>query len=318
MSKIMTMGEILVEIMATETGQSLRRPGLLRGPFASGAPAIFIDQVGKLGELGHSAGMIGCVGDDDFGHLNTERLLADGVDVSAVNFMPGATTGSAFVTYRANGERDFVFNIVHSASGRLGPEHVTAQALAGCNHFHVMGSSLFSEPIIAAMKRAVSLVKAFGGTVSFDPNIRKEILTSGPMREALTHFLAQADIFLPSGGEVMMLVDAATEADAVARILDLGVKEIVVKRGAAGATAYAAGQRFDVGPFAVTEVDPTGAGDCFGGTYVACRIAGMVPADALALANASGALAVTQQGPMEGASTLAQLRAALAQTSAEA
>jgi len=42
---ILTMGEILVEIMAVERGQSFRRPGTLIGPYASGAPAIFIDQV---------------------------------------------------------------------------------------------------------------------------------------------------------------------------------------------------------------------------------------------------------------------------------
>jgi hypothetical protein len=49
MARIMTIGEILVEIMATERGQSFRAPGTLVGPFPSGAPAIFIDQVGRLG-----------------------------------------------------------------------------------------------------------------------------------------------------------------------------------------------------------------------------------------------------------------------------
>ena len=64
MKKIMTMGEILVEIMATKAGQSFRKPGQLTGPYPSGAPAIFIDQVAKLG---HACALIGCVGDDDFG-----------------------------------------------------------------------------------------------------------------------------------------------------------------------------------------------------------------------------------------------------------
>jgi len=43
----MTIGEILVEIMATERGQSFRAPGTLVGPFPSGAPAIFIDRALK-------------------------------------------------------------------------------------------------------------------------------------------------------------------------------------------------------------------------------------------------------------------------------
>ena len=113
---ILTMGEILVEIMAVERGQSFRRPGTLIGPYASGAPAIFIDQVAHLGSR---CAMIGCVGDDDFGILNVERLRADGVDVSGIAIIKTATTGSAFVTYREDGERDFIFNIANSASGQL-------------------------------------------------------------------------------------------------------------------------------------------------------------------------------------------------------
>ncbi len=309
MTKITTMGEILVEIMAKDVGQSFRQPGVLLGPYASGAPAIFIDQVGKLG---CAAGMIGCVGEDDFGHLNTERLQADGVDVSHIAFLPDATTGSAFVTYRADGNRDFVFNIVNSASARLGVEHATPQALADCTHFHVMGSSLFSDGIVAAMKKAVEQVKRQGGTVSFDPNIRKEILRSSAMREALGYFLRHTDIFLPSGNEVTLLVDADTEEAAIPALLALGVQEIVIKRGAGGASYIDKDQRLDVAALAVTEVDPTGAGDCFGGAFVACRKLGLAPAQALQFANAAGALAVTRQGPMEGASTFEQLRAALA------
>lgn len=309
MPKIMTMGEILVEIMAQDIGQSFLHPGTLLGPYASGAPAIFIDQVARLG---HPAAMIGCVGDDDFGRLNTNRLKADGVDVSGISVLADATTGSAFVAYQADGSRDFVFNISNSASARLCPEQVSAEALADCSHFHVMGSSLFSAPIVSAMKKAVQLVKQQGGTISFDPNIRKEILRSAAMRDALTYFLHQADIFMPSGAEVSMLVDADTENAAIAQLLALGVKEIVIKRGADGASYVDAAGRIDIAAMPAVEVDPTGAGDCFGGTFVACRKLGMSPVEALRFANAAGALAVGQRGPMEGASYFKQLHTALA------
>jgi tagatose kinase len=308
--KIMTMGEILVEIMAQDVGQSLRQPGVLLGPYASGAPAIFIDQIGRLG---CPAGMIGCVGDDDFGHLNIDRLRNDGVDVAGIAVLSDVTTGSAFVTYRHDGNRDFVFNITNSASARLSPQHVSAQALQGCTHFHVMGSSLFSDSIVAAMKQAVDIVKQGGGTVSFDPNVRKEMLRSPGMRAALDYFLRQADIFLPSGDELTLLVDAPTEPAALAQLFALGVKEIVIKRGAKGASYVDQDHRVDVDPLEVTELDPTGAGDCFSATYVACRVLGLTPAESLRLANAAGAMAVTRRGPMEGASTFAQLRAALDQ-----
>src|ERR1700674_568173 len=132
---ILTMGEILVEIMAAERGQSFRRPGTLIGPYASGAPAIFIDQVARVGSR---CAMIGCVGDDDFGALNVERLRADGVDVSGIAVINTATTGSAFVTYREDGERDFIFNIANSASGQLSVDNIREDLLQDCRHFHVM------------------------------------------------------------------------------------------------------------------------------------------------------------------------------------
>lgn len=308
MSKIMTMGEILVEIMATEIGQSFRKPGRLVGPYPSGAPAIFIDQVAKLG---HPCSIIGCVGDDDFGYLNIDRLRADGVDTSTIQVLKTAVTGSAFVTYKASGDRDFIFNITNSASAQLNADLVNEAALKDCSHFHVMGSSLFSPRIIEAMKKAVAIVKGQGGTISFDPNVRKEMLKIGEMREALIHLLALTDVFLPSDSELSLLVEAETEAVAIGKLLALGIKEIVVKQGAQGCTYYDAGDRIRVPALPVDEIDPTGAGDCFGATYVTCRKLGKAPTEALSYAIASGANAVTKKGPMEGTAGFKDLNALL-------
>ena len=301
---VVTMGEIVVEIMATERGRGFREPLALRGPFPSGAPAIFIDQVAGLG---HPAGLISCVGDDDFGRLNIERLAHDGVDTGAVRIDADYVTGSAFVRYRADGERDFIFNIRNSACGQT---RLTVEAdalLDRCGHFHVMGSSLFSPALVDEAIAALERVKAAGGTVSFDPNVRREMLTRPGMGAALATFLRRCDIFLPSGPELMLLTEARTEREAINEILGLGVGAIVVKRGAAGASYHDATNTLSVPPFPVTEVDPTGAGDCFGATFVTCRVQGRSPMDSLRYANASGARAVTRQGPMEGASSFAEL-----------
>jgi sugar/nucleoside kinase (ribokinase family) len=309
---ILTMGEILVEIMAAERGQSFRRPGTLIGPYASGAPAIFIDQVARLGSR---CAMIGCVGDDDFGALNVERLRADGVDVSGIAVIKTATTGSAFVTYREDGERDFIFNIANSASGQLSVDNIREDFLNDCRHFHVMGSSLFSFRIIEAMKKAIETVKGHGGTVSFDPNVRKEMLRVPEMREALDFVLDYTDVFLPSGNEVTLLATAGSEAGAIDELLKRGVREVVVKRGKDGCSFYDGTSETHLPAFSVEEIDPTGAGDCFGATYIACRSQGMEAGQALRYACASGAMAVTAMGPMEGTATLAELDAFIAKTS---
>jgi hypothetical protein len=86
----------------------------------------------------------------------------------------------------------------------------------------------------------------------------------------------------------------------------------VVKRGAHGASYYHSGGAIHGAPFAVEEVDPTGAGDCFGATFVVCRLRGMTVAECLRYANASGAHKVLYRGPMEGVASFSDLDAWLA------
>jgi D-tagatose-1,6-bisphosphate aldolase subunit GatZ/KbaZ len=302
--KVVTLGEVLVEVMAQDVGRGFRRPLRLLGPFPSGAPAIFIDQVAKLGQ---ACGIVSCVGDDDFGRLNLKRLADDGVDTRSIEVNPEYVTGSAFVRYGPDGERDFVFNIKNAACGQVQLTDAALELLGGCTHLHVSGSTLFSTSTIEMTKRAVGLVRGHGGTISFDPNIRNDAVSDPEMREALEWTLRNCDTFLPSGEELTLLTKAAGQQAAISEILGLGAACIVVKHGAAGATYYDADGSSSSGDYQVDEVDPTGAGDCFDATFVTCRALGRTVAESLDYANASGALAVSVRGPMEGTSTFAEI-----------
>jgi len=162
--------------------------------------------------------------------------------------------------------------------------------------------------MVDAVKKAVDIVKGNGGTVSFDPNIRKEMLGIAEMSDALHYMLELTDIYLPSEGEVMLLSNAKTAEKAITDYLSLGIKEVIVKRGNKGASYYSAHEEQHVDSYQVNEIDPTGAGDCFGGAYIACRSQGFSVADALTYANVCGALSVTKKGPMEGTSNIDEIR----------
>lgn len=304
MKKIITIGEIVVEIMAIETGNGFKTAIPLIGPFASGAPAIFIDQAAKMGQ---PCGMISAVGNDDFGTLNIERLAKDGVDVSAISIHPTAATGSAFVRYRPDGNRDFIFNIKHSACSAITLTPEAEGLIETADHLHIMGSALFSDGIVAAIYEATIRIKAKGGTVSFDPNIRKEMLELPGMREALVHALEHTDLFMPSGPEIFLFTKATEEKAAIEELLAHGIKAVVVKRGAEGASYFDSNGEVFSPAFKVEEIDPTGAGDSFGAAFVTCWLRDMSPAEALRIANATGARAVGVKGPMEGTSTLAEI-----------
>ena len=205
------------------------------GPFPSGAPAIFIDQVGRLGT---PAAIISRVGDDDFGRLNLDRLAADGVDVSGIEVAKGEATGSAFVRYRPDGSRAFVYNIAHSATGKLVLTPDAEALIESCDHIHVMGTALSASGLAEVAREAITRIKARGGTLSFDPNLRPEILETPGLREALDEVLAQSDLFLPSGEEIYLFTEADDEAAAVKELLDRGVGDIVIKRGDQGASHF--------------------------------------------------------------------------------
>ena len=312
MKSILTIGEILVEIMATEPGDGFLEPIKLIGPFPSGAPAIFIDQAACFGQ---SAAMIGCVGDDDFGRVNLNRLRRDGVDVSGIRIDPEAVTGSAFVRYRPDGSRAFVYNIKQSASGRIVLDAAARAVLDRSDHLHVMGTALFASTIVEIVMQAVETVKTRGGTISFDPNIRPEMLSLPGLRRACEALFRRCDVFLPSGPELYLFTAAKTEKSAVTEILNNGVRAVVHKSGADGASYFDATTHLTQPGFEVEEVDPTGAGDTFGATFISCWLRDMTPSRCLAYAAASGALAVTRQGPMEGAASQAELDAFLAERS---
>lgn len=87
---------------------------------------------------------------------------------------------------------------------------------------------------------------------------------------------------------------------AVRALLAQGPGIVALKQGDQGSTVFTAEGRIKAPPFSVTEVDPTGAGDCYGAAFVIGLLEGWDLARTARFANAVGALATTRQGPMEG------------------
>jgi len=208
--------------------------------------------------------------------MNVERLRRDGADVSAIAVSADYPTGSAFVRYRGDGSRDFVYNIAKSAASRVSLTAEAKALFARSGHLHVMGTAFSIPNVWDMLEHAIGVIKERGGSVSVDPNLRKELLNQGQTRERFAKLLDAADLVLPSGDELSIATGLPAEADALAALFARKVGEVVVKRGEGGSSLFRAdGTRVDSPAFIVTEVDPTGAGDCFGGAYVACRRLGM-------------------------------------------
>ncbi|MFB3882776.1 MAG: sugar kinase [Armatimonadota bacterium] len=304
--EIIAIGEALVEIMRTRIDDPLDKASEFVGPFPSGAPAIFADQAARLG---HKVGFIGAVGDDDFGSCQLQRLKNDGLDVSLCPRIPDRATGVAFVTYFSDGNRRFLYHIAHAAAGQM--PALSADYFREAKYLHICGSSLsVSERMRNSCYEAVELTKKAGGRVSFDPNLRPELLGGEEaLRRICAPVIAASHVVLPSGSEAELLTGVKGVEQACRALLDKGPEVVALKRGAEGCTIYTRGRKLDAPAFAVQAVDPTGAGDCFDAGFVVGLLEGL-PLDQVGrLANACGALGATRKGPMEGAFRRAEVEA---------
>ena len=254
--------------------------------------------------------MVGAVAEDSFGDVILDRFRRDGVGADFVARLPGTTTGSAFVSYYEDGSRIFVFNLSNAAACNVtvGPDLLKLIADGGVSWFHVSGSSLGDPKMAAAILTLFDAVRAGGGKISYDPNVRKEIASNPDYASMVSRVLAGTDLFLPSSEDLSALFPGASETDAVVRAFEAGAGRVVMKKGSAGCAYFTPGESLSLPGHVVDVVDATGAGDCFCATFVALTALGSEPPEALALANAAGALAVTEVGPMEGNRALSDVK----------
>ena len=310
MSKLPTIlaaGELLVEFVSLEKGCGLRKTTTFKGPFPSGAPGIFADQAALTG---CDVLMVGAVAEDSFGDVILDRFARDGVSADFVRRLGGTTTGSAFVSYFEDGSRTFVFNVSNAAACNLEITDALTRHIAdgGVDWFHVSGSSLGDPKMAAVILDLFDAVRAGGGKISYDPNVRKEIASNPDYAPMVQRVLAGTDLFLPSSEDMDALYPGASEDDALSRAFDAGPDHIVMKKGSDGCAYHSRGESFSLPAHTVDVIDATGAGDCFCATFVALTALETDPREALALANAAAALSVTRTGPMEGNRALSEVR----------
>jgi sugar/nucleoside kinase (ribokinase family) len=306
-------GELLVEFVSASKNGRHRVMNSYSGPYPSGAPGIFIDQAARVGG---SCIFAGAVGDDAFGHVVLDRLIADGVDPSLVEVVKGVPTGTAFVSYNDDGSRDFVYNIALSAAARFESGDATIAALEdfGLDVMHVSGSALGDPGMRAKVLRVCEALHERCVKISLDPNVRKELIGDPAYFAAVDRLMEIATLFLPSEEDAAALFPGEGLSAFAARLFARGAEYVVLKKGENGAEGLSrSGEHVELKAHEIEVLDPTGAGDCFCATFVTLIASGAHGfRRSLELANAAGALAVAAVGPMEGASRLATIEAFLA------
>lgn len=263
---IVSFGEMLIDFVPTVSGVSLAEaPGFLKAP--GGAPANVAIAVTRLG--GKSA-FVGKLGDDEFGHMLAGILKQNGVQADGINFDTGARTALAFVTLRADGEREFMFYRNPSADMLLTPDELNLDLIRSAKVFHYGSISLIVEPCRSAHLKAMEAAKEAGALLSYDPNLRLPLWPSAEeARKQIKSIWDKADVIKVSDVELEFLTGSDKIDDESAMSLwHPNLKLLLVTLGEKGCNYYTKKFHGSVGAFHVKTVDTTGAGDSFVGALL--------------------------------------------------
>ncbi|MFE6100125.1 carbohydrate kinase family protein [Streptomyces laurentii] len=227
----------------------------------------------------------------DAADWHDRALLAAGVRPLLV-LDPEAPTASVIALVGADAERTFLTD--SGAALRLAPEDWSAELLAGVARVHLSGYLFFANVSRATAGRVLRDARAAGVPVSVDP--ASAGFLAGLGAEPFLAAVDGAECLLPNADEARLLT-GRTDPGEAASALSRRVPLVAVTLGAGGAVLAAKGRVTARLPApAARPVDSTGAGDAFTGAFLAARLAGADPADAVAAGCRAGATAVTRVG----------------------
>lgn len=288
---IVVFGSMNMDLVLTVP--SIPRPGetVLCGDYVSKPGGKGCNQAVAASRAGANVGMVGKVGDDEFGRRLMAVLSGEGVDTAGVR-RSRRPTGVAYICVDPSGE-----NAIAVAAGA----NLDAEAA------QLSDTDLGADTVLMLQMEvppeqdwiAVERIKAAGG---------RSILNLAPAAPVPHDVLRSIDILVLNEIEVRMIVDdlglPVNGAEESARALsETAGLTSVVTLGGEGALAVEDGALWRIGSMEIDPVDTTGAGDAFTGVLAAGVEAGLPLPEALHRASVGAALACLALGAQESLPT---------------
>ncbi|MCX2455896.1 ribokinase [Lacticaseibacillus nasuensis] len=258
MKKVLVIGSFMTDLVV-QTGRMPHEGETYMGTafnmFTGGKGA---NQAVQTARLGVPVTMVGALGNDSFGEAHLKSLREAGIDASNVISVSGVTSGVGNVLLEPNGDNRII--IVPGANTELSADYIDSiESVIDENDIIV----LQLEVPVPTVIRAIELAKGLGKTI---------ILNPAPAQKLPSDVLADVDYIMPNEKELGVLTDLPTDdysgiKDAAQKLLETGVKNVIVTLGSHGALFATTDKMTLIPSYKVLPVDTTAAGDSFIGAF---------------------------------------------------
>jgi fructokinase len=220
-----------------------------------------------LGRLEQPVAYLGRISSDRFGARLREQLVEDGVRLDAVVDTEDPTT-LALAELDADGAATYRFYFHGTSVPGLTPETALSVLPERVEMIHVGTLGLVFEPVADALEAVVA--QAADALVMVDLNIRPTVIDDeAAYRARLERLVPRCHVVKASDDDLAWLDPDRSEVDSARSLLAAGPAVVLLTRGGDGVTVVTRDGETDVPALAVEVVDTIGAGDAFGGGFLA-------------------------------------------------
>ncbi len=283
MKPIVVVGSINMDLVSTVPRAPSPGETVFGSDFQMYSGGKGANQAVTVARLGYPAILLGKVGQDIFGSQLLEILKGAGVDTVEVERTRGSS-GTASIVVDSRGENRII--VTPAANLQVTPAYVESK-----RHILQQAGMVLTqlEVPLATVRRLAQLCEELHVPLMLDPSPAQPL-------DAAT--LSNVSWFTPNRTETSFYVNDSDDTNAaIEKLFSLGVCNIILKRGSAGALiASGDGYRFPVASFSVDVIDTTAAGDSFNGAFAVAYLRGRSLKDCGRYAAAAAAISVTRKG----------------------
>ena len=254
---ILVAGESLIDLITDPDGGVYASPG--GGPFNAAR---------TIARLGQPTRFLGRFSADPFGQLLIAKLAEDGVELALPDPVP-EPTALAIVALGGLGVPEYWFHVAQTA-GFVLDQPTAQQALrADVTALHIGSLGLVVDPMATELELVVQGL-APDILLLLDPNWRAQAIPDADVHRArIRRILPRTDILKTSTEDLSFLVPGADIAEAARMLLGWGARCVLVTDGPSLVRAFTGADQLAVQVPPVEVVDTVGAGDAFGGAFLA-------------------------------------------------